>query len=98
MLSVTTRGPNNEFGASAFWITAAKNIQSVLYVADEDSIVTNFLLDLIEKPGASGAQVHDANIVATMCRYSLTHIVTHNERDFTRYSPLITILPMVEVD
>ena len=42
--------------------------------------------------------LHDANIVATMQVYDIKRLLTHNMRDFARFSSLITILPLEESD
>jgi hypothetical protein len=44
-----------------------------------------------------GKQVHDANIIATMQAYRLTHLLTHNVVDFVRFSSLITVLTPQDV-
>ena len=35
----------------------------------------------------SGVQVHDARLVAAMIVHDVTHILTFNTQDFTRYAP-----------
>ena len=42
---------------------------------------------LIVKYSVSGIQVHDARLVATMLVHDVTHILTFNTQDFTRYAP-----------
>ena len=37
--------------------------------------------------GVSGVQVHDARLVAAMISHDVTHILTFNIQDFTRYDP-----------
>lgn len=65
----------------------------------EDSVhVTERLLALMEQFPIGGKQIHDANIVATMQVYDIKRLVTHNMRDFDRFSSLITILPLEESD
>jgi predicted nucleic acid-binding protein len=64
-------------------------------IAEDDRDVTALLLQLIEKPGARGRQVHDANIVATMLHYGIPNLLTHNPSDFARYRPWITVLPLI---
>jgi predicted nucleic acid-binding protein len=64
-------------------------------VLEEDAGVTALLLEYVEKPGARGKQVHDANIIATMRRHAIPYLLTHNTSDFVRYAPWITVLPLV---
>ena len=42
---------------------------------------------LIVKYNVSGVQVHDARLVAAMIVHEVTHVLTFNTRDFTRYAP-----------
>ena len=43
--------------------------------------------ELVVNYGVSGVQVHDARLVATMLVHRVTHILTFNTSDFTRYTP-----------
>jgi len=40
-----------------------------------------------------GVQVHDAKLVAAMCVHDLTHILTFNVDDFSRYPEIIAVHP-----
>jgi predicted nucleic acid-binding protein len=42
----------------------------------------------------SGVQVHDARLVAAMRVHGLTHLLTFNVRDFSRYSGVIIVHPL----
>lgn len=57
--------------------------------------VTNRLFELLLRIPAGGKHIHDANIVATMQTNDITQLLTENISDFTRYSQLITIVPLV---
>lgn len=63
-------------------------------VAEDNADVTARLLNLLAQVPAGGKQIHDANIVATMQTYGITHLLTHNVADFTRFSQYITVLPL----
>jgi predicted nucleic acid-binding protein len=67
-------------------------------IADENQAVTTYLLDVIEQIPSGGAQVHDANIVATMRVSGVSNLLTHNTADFARFSHLITVVPLVGAD
>lgn len=43
--------------------------------------------ELVVNYGVSGVQVHDARLVATMIVHNVTHILTFNTSDFSRYAP-----------
>ena len=68
------------------------------HVAEESVHVTERLLALMEQFSTGGKQIHDANIVATMQVYDIERLLTHNMRDFDRFSSLITLLPLKESD
>jgi predicted nucleic acid-binding protein len=63
-------------------------------VAEESDLVTENLLALVTTLEVKGKQVHDANIVAAMQAYGITHLLTHNSDDFKRYAHLITVMPL----
>ncbi|MDF5714924.1 MAG: type II toxin-antitoxin system VapC family toxin [Rhizonema sp. NSF051] len=65
-------------------------------VAEDSPQVTERLLKLMEEIPIGGKQVHDANIVATMLVYRIPQLLTHNISDFSRFSELITLLPLQE--
>jgi predicted nucleic acid-binding protein len=41
----------------------------------------------------SGAQVHDARLIASMKVYGITHLLTFNADDFTRYLDITVVDP-----
>lgn len=41
----------------------------------------------------SGVQVHDARIASLMITHQVTHIITLNKKDFTRYPGIIALNP-----
>lgn len=65
-------------------------------LAEEGPAVTEKLLELIEEVEIGGKQVHDANVVATMLVQGIPALLTHNTRDFARFSPLIQVIPLEE--
>ena len=50
-------------------------------------------LDLCERHLVSGAKAHDARLVALMLGHSLTHILTLNAADFSRYTKIQAVTP-----
>jgi predicted nucleic acid-binding protein len=54
--------------------------------------------DLVTTVAVSGVQVHDARLVAVMRVHSLTHILTLNVTDFTRYPDIVVVHPQSLVD
>jgi len=63
-------------------------------VAEDGPDVTRNLLALLTQFPGGGKQVHDTNIAATMQVYGITQILTQNIKDFSRFSPLITVVPL----
>jgi predicted nucleic acid-binding protein len=78
-----------------FLARLVEDLETRFRIAEDDRGVTSLLLELIDKPGARGRQVHDANIVATMRHYGIPNLLTHNTSDFARYQPWITVLPLI---
>jgi len=94
-LSVTTRpGIVVPPPTSAALSQSVCQFEGAFQIADEDAGVTAHLLDLLRSRTIQGKQVHDANIVATMRRYGIQWLLTHNTSDFTRYAPDISVLPL----
>jgi predicted nucleic acid-binding protein len=53
---------------------------------------------LVLKHGVTGVRAHDARLVAAMLDHGLTHLLTFNPGDFTRYGyPGITVLHPTDV-
>jgi predicted nucleic acid-binding protein len=67
---------------------------SNLNIAEDNAEVTTQLLKLVESLSISGKQMHDANIVATMQIYEIKTLLTHNVKDFQRFTKQIRILPL----
>jgi len=59
---------------------------------DERAIFFRWL-DLVTAHEVSGKPAHDAQLVAAMLRHSLSHLLTFNVSDFTRYSEVTPIHP-----
>jgi predicted nucleic acid-binding protein len=64
-------------------------------IAEDNSAVTAALLQLLSGILTGGKQVYDANIVATMQTYGITHLLTHNTADFARFASIVQIIPLV---
>jgi len=64
------------------------------FIAEDSPQVTERLLTLMEEITIGGAQVHDANIVATMLVYGIGELLTNNVDDFNRFSELIAVVPL----
>jgi predicted nucleic acid-binding protein len=95
-LAVTTRpGAISPTPPAAALEQLVRQFEATFHIADEDAAVTNLLIDLVMSHSVRGKQIHDANIVATMKRYAIASLLTHNTDDFARYVRDIRILPLV---
>ena len=63
-------------------------------VAEDGPQVTAVLLQLLARYPASGRQIHDANIVATMLAHGLSRLLTFNVADFRRFAGSIALDPL----
>jgi predicted nucleic acid-binding protein len=72
-----------------------QTFQTDFRVVEDDVRVFNVLVTLFQNFNFAGRQVYDGNIVATMQVYGITHLLTHNVADFTRFAGLITVIPLV---
>jgi predicted nucleic acid-binding protein len=66
---------------------AKSMVQNILYL-EESTSSRDRLLNLIDRYGVAGKQVHDANIVAVMLENGVTELLTHNPDDFTRFADI----------
>jgi predicted nucleic acid-binding protein len=69
-------------------------LQNDFKVVQDSSQVLDNLISLLQTVPIGGKQIHDANIVATMQAYGISHLLTHNVRDFARFAHLITVVPL----
>ncbi len=76
-------------------VAQIQSLQKQFKVADDTSSVTAELLKLLQTISVGGKQIHDANIVATMLAYGISHLLTHNVKDFNRYAGMITVIPLL---
>ncbi len=71
-----------------------RSFRTLFQIADETEIVTEKLLDLVERFPTGGKQIHDANIVATMLVHDVPTLMTLNYADMKRFEPIIEIFPL----
>ena len=60
---------------------------------EDDSGVFDAWRDLIAKYAILGKQAHDARLVAAMVRHGLTHLLSFNGQDFSRFNEIAVIAP-----
>lgn len=72
---------------------AVRQFEMRFRVAEDGLLVTAHLLELLEQ--GYSTQVHDTNIVATMQSIGVSRILTNNPGDFSPFTHLINIIPLV---
>lgn len=88
--NVATRPQNrNGFGLN----TRAANlslrvIERIFPLLPDDPAIYSEWRRLVKNFGVSGVQVHDDRLVSAMRGHGVTHILTFNAADFTRYASL----------
>lgn len=75
-------------------ITDVRRFRAAFQIAEERPGVLDRLLQILTAHRATGRQVHDANIVATMLDHDVQRLLTFNVADFQRFTPLISIDPL----
>ena len=48
---------------------------------------------LLVRHAVAGVKVHDARLIASMKAYGITHLLTFNAEDFTRYADITVVTP-----
>jgi predicted nucleic acid-binding protein len=60
---------------------------------DDESGVWKIWQSLVVSYGVVGKRAHDARLVAAMVRHGLTHLLTFNDQDFSRFNEIAVIAP-----
>ena len=61
-------------------------------VLDDGPSVRDQLMELSRRYSFGGRQVHDASVVGTMLAHGERRLLTFNEADFRRFTPLIEVV------
>ena len=94
---VATRPVNvNGLGLSVEEATQEMALLKQLFAikASNPSILTVWE-DLVIKYQVKGKQGHDARLVAAMITHEISHILTFNVEDFTRFSEIVAVSPQM---
>lgn len=68
-------------------------IESMLTVVPDNAAIYSEWRQLVVRYSVSGVQVHDARIAAAMKAHGITHLITFNPKDFTRYQSITLMTP-----
>lgn len=88
---ITARGG---FGLSATETDRrVRLIERIFTILEETPAVYSVWRRLVVAYSVTGIQVHDARIVSLMNVYGITHILTLNGADFSRYTGITSVSP-----
>lgn len=73
-------------------VSALEIEENFLRLTDNDAVYEEWRR-LVVKHRASGVQVHDARLAASILAHGLTHILTFNTADFARYDGITAVHP-----
>jgi len=91
---LTRPADRNGFGLSTAQADQeARRIErAFLFLSDNDAIHKEWR-SLVVAHSVSGVQVHDAHLVAAMKVHGITHLLTLNIQDFSRYTEITAVHP-----
>lgn len=71
----------------------ARLVENRFTFLEDNKAVHQEWRDLLVAHSVSGAQVHDARLVAAMQVHQITQVLTFNTRDFARYTGITAVHP-----
>ena len=71
----------------------ARRVEDQITFLEDSKAVHLEWRKLLVAYSVSGAQVHDARLVAAMHVHQVTHLLTFNTRDFVRYTGIVPVHP-----
>jgi predicted nucleic acid-binding protein len=71
----------------------AQRIERAFTLLPDNELIHPQWRRLVLDQAVSGAQVHDARLVAAMHVHGVTHLLTLNVRDFARYPGITVVHP-----
>ncbi len=75
----------------------AQRIERAFTLLPDNELIHPEWRRLVLGQAVSGAQVHDARLVAAMHVHGVTHLLTFNVRDFARYPDITVVHPQTLV-
>lgn len=70
------------------------NLREIFTILPEPLDIADKWQAIVEKHAVQGKQAHDARIAALMLAHGVTHILTFNANDFTRYQSITAVSPL----
>jgi predicted nucleic acid-binding protein len=68
-------------------------IESLFWFAPDSPAIYSVWRKLVVDNAVSGVQVHDARLAAAMFVYHISHVLTFNTGDFSRFSHVTAVHP-----
>jgi len=99
--NVSTRPVNSRGGLGLTATETDRRLRVIekRFILLEDNLRVHFQWrQLVVKYSVAGVAVHDARIVATMSIHGVTHLVTNNVKDFSRYSGIMTAISVQDLN
>lgn len=72
-----------------------EDFRKSFHILPDSAQVLEKFLELVGKVTVGGKQIHDTNIAAVMLANDLTELLTHNVKDFERYSTYIQLIALM---
>jgi predicted nucleic acid-binding protein len=93
--NVATRpADRNGYGLSTGEVDqAAQRVERAFVMLPDSKAIHHEWRRLVVDYGVSGTKVHDARLVAAMTVHGVAHILTFNDRDFSRYAGITAVHP-----
>jgi predicted nucleic acid-binding protein len=92
--AMTRPAPRNGFGLTAKEAEReVRVIEAGMTLLPDSEAVYQQWRRIIVQFGVSGVQVHDARLVAAMLVHGVSHILTLNVSDFSRYDGIVAVHP-----
>jgi predicted nucleic acid-binding protein len=76
----------------------ARRVERAFTLLPDNELIHAEWRRLVLAQSVSGAQVHDARLVASMHVHGIAHLLTLNIRDFTRYSGITVVHPQTTLE
>ena len=84
----------NGFGFSKDQVEAeVRRLETIFHLLSESPNVAVEWRRLVQTYPTAGKNVHDARLVASMLVHKVTHLLTFNSSDFTRYTEITVFEP-----
>lgn len=71
-----------------------ERLQQLFVVLHDEPALFNLWSTIVKSHDVSGKNAHDARLVAAMMLHQVTHLLTFNDADFTRFTSITVMTPV----